>query len=142
SVTGSEPARQTVTKVKARPVMARTTGAVIRERPARRLRSPQVVESSLEAGPTYQRVLVAGPGTIDDLTVVHAVAPQITESQVQIAVHAFALNFGDLLCARGLYPNMPPYPFTPGFEVSGTVIAAGAAVTTVALGDAVIAMMG
>ncbi len=50
-------------------------------------------------------------------------------AEVQIAVHAFGLNFGDVLASRGLYPAMPPYPFTPGFEISGTVVAAGPGAT-------------
>nr|WP_305119323.1 SDR family NAD(P)-dependent oxidoreductase [Tahibacter harae] len=62
--------------------------------------------------------------------------------EVQIAIEAFSLNFGDLLCVSGLYPTMPAYPFTPGFEVSGTVRALGAGVSGLAVGDAVIALMG
>ncbi|MEA2892373.1 MAG: polyketide synthase PksR, partial [Bradyrhizobium sp.] len=61
---------------------------------------------------------------------------------VRIAVRAFALNFGDLLCVRGLYPTMPPYPFTPGSEISGTVAEVGRNVSSVRPGDSVIALMG
>lgn len=43
-----------------------------------------------------------------------------------VAVHAAALNFGDLLMVDGTYQVRPPRPFTPGQEVAGTVIVAGA----------------
>jgi acyl transferase domain-containing protein/threonine dehydrogenase-like Zn-dependent dehydrogenase len=61
---------------------------------------------------------------------------------VRIAVRAFSLNFGDLLCVKGLYPTMPPYPFTPGIEASGVVVLTGSAVTSIREGDAVIVGMG
>ncbi len=37
-------------------------------------------------------------------------------------VDAAALNFADVLLCRGLYPEKPPLPFTPGLEVRGTVL--------------------
>lgn len=51
---------------------------------------------------------------------------------------AFSLNFGDLLCLKGLYPTMPAYPFTPGFEAAGVVRAVGERVQRFAPGDPVI----
>jgi len=110
----------------------RTQGA-----PANRSLQPRLVPGH----PTYFRVVINGPGCIDDLYIEEATAPAIMEDEVQIAVHACSLNFGDLLCIKGLYPTIPPYPFTPGFEVSGTVVAVGAAVATVKPGDAVVAIM-
>nr|WP_255216492.1 SDR family NAD(P)-dependent oxidoreductase [Pseudenhygromyxa sp. WMMC2535] len=63
-------------------------------------------------------------------------------NEVRIEVHAASLNFGDLLCVRGLYPSMPEYPFTPGFEVAGVVAELGEGVRGLAIGDAVIAVTG
>lgn len=39
-----------------------------------------------------------------------------------LQVDAVALNFPDLLLCRGTYQDKPPLPFTPGVEVSGTVL--------------------
>ncbi len=89
----------------------------------------------------YHRVVVSRPGGIDDIQVTQSAVPSLKENEVRVAVHAFSLNFGDLLCIRGLYPTMPPYPFTPGFEASGVVVDVGSAVTSVRCGDAVIAVM-
>jgi NADPH:quinone reductase len=45
--------------------------------------------------------------------------------QILVKVSAVALNFPDVLMCRGLYQVKPPLPFTPGVELSGTVVAAG-----------------
>lgn len=45
--------------------------------------------------------------------------------EVQIRVHAAALNFADLLKAKGQYQEPEPWPFTPGLEGAGEVLAAG-----------------
>ena len=52
--------------------------------------------------------------------------PPLGERDVQVAVHAVALNFPDLLMTRGLYQFKPPVPYVPGMEASGVVLAAGA----------------
>ena len=65
---------------------------------------------------TYHRIVVERPGGIKDLQIVESKVPGLQEDEVRVAVRAFSLNFGDLLCVKGLYPTMPPYPFTPGFE--------------------------
>lgn len=40
-------------------------------------------------------------------------------------VEAAGVNFADLMGRVGLYPDAPPMPYAPGYEVSGTVIEAG-----------------
>ncbi len=90
----------------------------------------------------YQAVFVTKPGSPEDLEV-RAIQPTAPgEGEVEIEVRAFSLNFADFLCMRGLYPNMPPYPFTPGSEVSGVVLRTGAKVQRFQPGDEAIAVMG
>ncbi|MFM2061288.1 MAG: hypothetical protein RLZZ507_958 [Cyanobacteriota bacterium] len=91
---------------------------------------------------TYQAVFVTKPGFPEDLEI-RAIPPTAPdEKEVEIEVRAFSLNFADILCMRGLYPNMPSYPFTPGSEVSGVVLRTGAKVKRFQPGDQVIAVMG
>lgn len=52
--------------------------------------------------------------------------PVTAPGRALVRVEAAALNFSDLLMLRGRYQIRPPLPFTPGQEVAGTVIAAGA----------------
>ncbi|MEA5576034.1 SDR family NAD(P)-dependent oxidoreductase [Anabaena sp. UHCC 0451] len=90
----------------------------------------------------YQAVFVTKPGFPEDLEIraIQPIAPG--EGEVEIGVRACSLNFADLLSLRGLYPNMPPYPFTPGSEVSGVVLRTGSKVQRFQPGDEVIAVMG
>lgn len=92
--------------------------------------------------PTYHHVVIERPGGVDSLRISQSGVPEMRSDEVRIAVRAFALNFGDLLCLKGLYPTMPAYPFTPGFEASGVVVASGADVSTVRTGDEVIVALG
>ncbi|MFA8437774.1 NADPH:quinone oxidoreductase family protein [Pueribacillus sp. YX66] len=48
--------------------------------------------------------------------------PQLEDGKVIIKVEATALNFFDILLCQGKYQEKPPLPFTPGAEVSGTVV--------------------
>ena len=45
-----------------------------------------------------------------------------------VRVLATALNFPDVLMARGHYQVRPPLPFVPGVEVCGRVVEVGAGV--------------
>ena len=45
--------------------------------------------------------------------------------QVRVKVEAAALNFLDTLIIGGKYQVKPPFPFTPGVEVAGTIEAVG-----------------
>lgn len=45
--------------------------------------------------------------------------------EVLVEVEAAALNFFDILLCQGKYQERPAPPFTPGAEVSGTVVEAG-----------------
>lgn len=51
--------------------------------------------------------------------------PKAGPGEVTIEVEAAALNFFDILLCRGEYQERPDPPFTPGAEVSGTVLEAG-----------------
>ena len=87
-------------------------------------------------------LLITGPGKIEDLEFVQLEIPSPAKEEVQIAVKAASVMLPDLLCVKGLYPSMPPYPFTPGFEISGTVIDVGAEVTDFRKGDQVFGITG
>jgi len=66
--------------------------------------------------------------------------PDPGPNQVRIRNHAAGLNFFDILQVQGKYQVKPPFPFTPGAEVSGIVDAIGPGVTAFAPGDRVISL--
>jgi NADPH2:quinone reductase len=76
----------------------------------------------------------------EGMTLEDSVVPAPGEGEVGIANRAAALNFFDILQIQGKYQIKPPFPFTPGAEVAGTVDALGAGVTGLAVGDRVLAM--
>ena len=112
------------------------------EEPTKRVWRPAAGVDACPTGNTYRALQIARPGAVEDIRLAEVPVSGIGPDDVQISVAAFALNFGDLLCAQGLYPVMPPYPFTPGFEVAGTVIQTGANVTRFRAGDEVMAATG
>lgn len=65
--------------------------------------------------------------------------PEPGPGEVLVHVEAAALNFFDVLLCRGEYQERPELPFTPGAEVSGTVLAVGEDVADLAPGTRVFA---
>lgn len=54
-----------------------------------------------------------------------APSPALTTDGVRISVKAAGINFADLQMRMGMYPEAPPKPFVPGYEVAGTVAELG-----------------
>ncbi len=102
----------------------------------------QIISDNSDSAFKYHRVIIERPGEIQDVTIQEAQLQSLEPNKVCVAIRAFSLNFGDLLCVRGLYPTMPPYPFTPGYDASGIVIAVGQSVSKVKVGDTVIVEAG
>lgn len=68
----------------------------------------------------------AGPPEV--LQVREAPDPEPKAGQIRIRVEASGINFADVMGRMGVYPDLPPIPVVPGYEVSGRVDAAGAGV--------------
>jgi myxalamid-type polyketide synthase MxaB len=88
------------------------------------------------------RLKTARPGLLDHLTLVAAVRRLPAPDEVEIQVCATGLNFRDVLNALGLLPGhlgqeAADLPF--GGECAGRIVAIGAGVTGLQVGDAVIA---
>ncbi|HEV2636387.1 MAG TPA: SDR family NAD(P)-dependent oxidoreductase [Actinocrinis sp.] len=85
--------------------------------------------------------LAAGPdGTLDSLTVVddpQVLTRDLAAGEVRIGIRAAGLNFRDVLISLGQYPDPDA---TMGSEGAGVVLAAGSAVTGLAVGDRVMGL--
>lgn len=81
-------------------------------------------------------------GSINDLTFNEIGMPTISSDEVLIEVHFCGVNFPDTLIVQGKYQFSPAFPFCPGGEVSGTIVAVGSQVTNFTKGDKVLAAMG
>ena len=58
--------------------------------------------------------------------------------QVLVRTRVAAVNFPDALIVAGKYQFKPEFPFSPGGELSGEIIALGTDVTRLAIGDKVV----
>lgn len=80
-------------------------------------------------------------GEPESLKVGELPARQAGAGEVTIRVAAAGLNFADTLMIAGKYQEKPPFPFSPGLEVAGEVLAVGAGVTRVKPGERVLAVV-
>ncbi len=83
-------------------------------------------------------IRVDSAGSFDALQMVEMEMPEPGPGEMVVKTAAISVNFADTMVRRGIYPNMPPFPITPGLEASGTVAAVGDGVTGVAAGQRVV----
>ncbi|AKN17187.1 erythronolide synthase, modules 3 and 4 [Mycobacterium haemophilum DSM 44634] len=112
---------------------------VVRKGMAYRARLNPVRSGSVLELPAAQWRLAAGSGgTLEDVIVQTCPHIELTAGQVRVAVAAVGVNFRDVLVALGMYPGAAQL----GAEGSGVVVEVGPEVTGVAVGDAVLGILG
>lgn len=62
-----------------------------------------------------------------------------SKGEVVIEVEYSGINFADIHMRQGLYQDAPPFPFSPGYEVSGRVKEIGEGVKNFQIGEPVMA---
>ena len=87
-------------------------------------------------------VLSHEPGGPETLSIEEAPAPTAGPGKVVISVKAIGVNFPDSLIIQDLYQVKPPRPFAPGGELAGEVSEVGEGVTSLSVGDRVLAVPG
>ncbi len=86
------------------------------------------------------RLEISTPGIIDHLTLRETTRRHPGPGEVEIEVHAAALNFRDVLKVLGLYPTDSDDYQLLGDECAGRIVAVGSGVDEFQVGDEVIAM--
>lgn len=81
-------------------------------------------------------------GSPDLLQLTEQPTPEPGRGEVRIAVRACGVNFPDILMLAGRYQIQPELPFTPGAELAGSVDALGDGVTSLQVGQRVLALCG
>lgn len=112
---------------------------VVRRGVAYKARLKRCEPSTLElpAKPAAWR-LVTGGGTLDDVRVGPQDRVELARGQLRVAVAAVGVNFRDVLVALGMYPGGGEL----GVEGAGVVVEVGPGVDDVAVGDAVLGLLG
>jgi synaptic vesicle membrane protein VAT-1 len=87
-----------------------------------------------------RQIWITRTGPPEVLEVKEAPDPQPKAGEVRVRVEASGINFADILGRMGLYPDLPPIPIVPGYEVSGRVDAIGSGVDETWVGRDVFAL--
>ncbi|WP_439330694.1 SDR family NAD(P)-dependent oxidoreductase [Mycobacterium scrofulaceum] len=88
--------------------------------------------------PSVWRLAAGDAGTLEDLAVQSGPPAELLAGQVRVAVAAAGVNFRDVLVALGMYPGAAQL----GAEGAGLVTEIGPGVTDLAVGDAVMGILG
>ena len=81
-------------------------------------------------------------GPVDSHQVEEIDDPIAGPGQVVVDIKATGISFPDVLIVQGLYQFKPPFPFSPGSEISGVVSSVGEGVTVYKEGDRVMGSIG
>jgi NADPH:quinone reductase len=84
---------------------------------------------------------IAAPGGPEQLKLARRPTPKPGEGEVLVRVAAAGVNRPDVMQRQGKYPPPPGASDIPGLEIAGEVVALGAKVSGVALGDEVTALL-
>lgn len=86
-----------------------------------------------------RQIWVTTTGGPEVLKIKDGPSPIPRNGEVRIKVEASGINPADILSRKGRYPNAPPTPFVPGFEIAGTIDAVAQGVPGFREGDKVLA---
>jgi NADPH:quinone reductase-like Zn-dependent oxidoreductase len=85
-------------------------------------------------------VVITAIGGPEVLQWVESDAPLAGPGQVRVRNIAAGVAYADLLMRRGLYPDTPPLPFAPGYDIVGEIDALGDGVENCVVGQRVAAL--
>lgn len=86
------------------------------------------------------RIIVPQYGGPDVLQVIEEECPEPAAGDVRVKVLAAGVSLPDVLAREGIHPETPRVPYTPGWDLVGTVDRVGKAVSALEVGQTVAAM--
>src|SRR5690606_30482948 len=104
--------------------------------------SPIFAPNRADERVAMRAVLCRAFGPVEDLRLEDVASPVAGPGALLVRIAACGINLFDGLAAQGQYQTKPPFPFSPGGEVSGVVTALGEGVEGFAVGDRVMAFVG
>jgi NADPH2:quinone reductase len=88
----------------------------------------------------HKRVVVARYGGPEVITVIEEDVPIPKAGEIRVKVRAAGVSLPDVLAREGVHPETPRVPYTPGWDLVGTVDQLGEGVTGFEPGQTVAAM--
>src|ERR1700745_3734665 len=89
---------------------------------------------------THTRVIITHYGGPDGIRGVQEECPEPKRSELRVRVLAAGVSLPDVMAREGIHPETPSVPFTPGWDLIGTVDRLGQGVTGFVPGQIVAAM--
>jgi NADPH2:quinone reductase len=89
---------------------------------------------------TNTRIVVDHYGGPDSIRVIQEDCPRAKPGEVRVRVLAAGVSLPDVMAREGIHPETPPVPFTPGWDLVGTVDQLGEDVSRFELGQIVSAL--
>ncbi|HWX91752.1 MAG TPA: alcohol dehydrogenase catalytic domain-containing protein [Terriglobales bacterium] len=86
------------------------------------------------------RIVITANGGPEVLKPIEEDIPEPGPGEVRVKILATGVAFADVLMRYGLYPNTPAVPFSPGYDIVGTIDRVGAGVARPAPGETVAAL--
>ncbi|MER8186845.1 medium chain dehydrogenase/reductase family protein [Kitasatospora sp. NPDC094015] len=92
---------------------------------------------------TERRIEVVLPGIVapEGLEIRESAVPQPARGQIVVAMEATGVSFAEQQMRRGRYYDQPPFPFVPGYDLVGRVLATGEGVDPGLVGVRVAALV-
>jgi len=87
------------------------------------------------------RIVITAQGGPEVLKPMEEDLPEPSPGEVRVRIQATGVAFADVLMRYGLYPNTPPMPFSPGYDIVGTIDQPGEGVSGFTPGDTVAALV-
>jgi len=87
-----------------------------------------------------RRIIVTHYGGPDALQLLEEECPERKRGEVRVRVLAAGVSLPDVMAREGIHPETPSVPFTPGWDLIGTVDRLGQDVAGIAPGQIVAAM--
>jgi NADPH2:quinone reductase len=88
----------------------------------------------------HTRIVVTRYGGPDELRVVEEECPEPRPGEVRVRVQAAGVSLPDIMMREGIHPETPPIPFTPGWDLVGSVDRLGDGVSGIEPGQMVAAL--
>jgi NADPH2:quinone reductase len=88
----------------------------------------------------HKRVVVTRYGGPEVITTIEEDIPAPAAGEIRVKVRAAGVSLPDVLAREGAHPETPRVPYTPGWDLVGTVDQLGAGATGFKLGQTVAAM--
>ena len=88
----------------------------------------------------HQRIIISHYGGPEELRVIQEECPEPKHGEVRVSVLAAGVSLPDVMMREGIHPETPPLPFTPGWDLVGTVDRLGDGVGELELGQIVAAL--